>query len=491
MGRGDIHYASKKFLRQLKTRTWKFCRQYFQHIPKSETFSPDEWMRKIEENNTYSMARRLELMRTILNLEPATAGWSYKKVRRMFAHMPNVLCYRRLRENEKAVKMFIKKEGYVKINRPRGIYSRSDLCKPYIGAVIKKIEEQIYGLKFFIKKIPVKDRPAYLKEQIDGEGKSFWVIDYTAFESTFVVDLMEAVEGTIYKFMLINHPLVYQNLTNTLFGTNKIYSRYVSAKIEGRRMSGEMNTSMANGISNIIFIKFLGELLGTEIDDFVVEGDDSLISTHYSIELTPEHFKLFGVGAEIEKYETFSEGSFCGLVADSQDLEALTDPFEALLKFGWTHSCDKFASDRVLAELLRAKSLSLAYEYPSCPILYAVASKYINLTSGHKARLDNNWWERQLTINPDYDPQIIKSRIKPPTDRTRAAFALKYHVPVETQKELEEYVLGLESVKPFDDDPVGCWMRQYAEQFWPDTLVAYDMYVYTMPDLTFRKFVEA
>lgn len=63
------------------------------------------------------------------------------------------------RQPDLRVKAFIKDEDYDDFKHVRGIYSRTDDYKVRVGPFFKKFGDRLFSLKWFIKKIPVPDRP--------------------------------------------------------------------------------------------------------------------------------------------------------------------------------------------------------------------------------------------------------------------------------------------------------------------------------------------
>ncbi len=74
--------------------------------------------------------------------------------------------------------------------------------------------------------------------------------DYTSFEALFTPELMDAVEMQLYDYML-EHVSggkdTLRLIRRVQLGRNHIDSKYVSVDISGKRMSGEMCTSLGNG----------------------------------------------------------------------------------------------------------------------------------------------------------------------------------------------------------------------------------------------------
>lgn len=64
-----------------------------------------------------------------------------------------------------------------------------------------RIEKALFQLEPFIKKIPVPERGKYIYDMLWEEGAVYYASDYTAFETHFTADLMDAVEFELYRYM--------------------------------------------------------------------------------------------------------------------------------------------------------------------------------------------------------------------------------------------------------------------------------------------------
>lgn len=331
---------------------------------------------------------------------------------------------------------FGKRETYLKYKPPRAINSRTDKFKLWAGPLMSAIERRVYKHPSFIKHVPVKDRPMYIRDMLGANPGPFYVSDFSHFESFFTPQIQSAIEGQLYRYMLkkIPHGETYARV---LAGKNVIRYKHFTVKVPGVRMSGEMSTSLGNGFSNLMIWSFLADKHGLSIKG-VVEGDDGLFAQCGGDRiLTSEDFRSVGFEVKLEVHQELLTSSFCG-ISMSEDLCSLTDPRKAILNFGWSHSPSCGPSVRVRRELLRAKGMSLLYEHPRCPILSKLAYRTLELTEGVRMRFQDNWYERQLSEEVHrYEGWAFDEYDKGVSSLARSRFAELYGILPSTQQYLE------------------------------------------------------
>jgi len=265
----------------------------------------------------------------------------------------------------------------------------------------------------------VADRPRYIEEHICAEGCCYTETDHTAFEAHMTCDVMRAVEFQLYGYMwaqVLGGREVFNIVKKALAGINTCINKLMIVKVLGSRMSGDMCTSLGNGFTNLMLMLFVCSEHKVHCVG-VVEGDDGLfrIDTKDLKIIQADDFMKLGFEIKLAVRATIGESSFCGLMYGSS-YENVRDPLEVLCRFGWTKSPRRFGGPRVMAGLLRAKALSLAYELPGCPILrnlaiaalrvtsvkpftsptYADAVKALLLQPGVKPLYEGSWRERQI-----------------------------------------------------------------------------------------------
>jgi hypothetical protein len=381
----------------------KFVEAYVEkHIRKTKTLSYSDWR-----SSTHYDAVRL-----------AQLDAAYESLR---GGMPT-------KRERSSIDAFNKAESYPCIKPGRMINSRIDKAKVWMGPKIKPIEDVTYELPEFVKHIPVVDRPKAVAA-FKKTGRKFYQTDYTAYESHFIPPFMRICECKLYKHALPGDPEV-DAMCETLMGDNRMHTRTgVKAVVKGRRMSGDMCTSLGNGFTNLMLAKFLAYEKGGEITGFV-EGDDGLFAS--TVELTAEDFESMGFTIKIVEVTDPCTASFCGMVF-AESGEIIRDPYRFIENFGWTRSF-LGAGDQIMQQLLRAKALSTAYETPQCPIVGAFARHALSVTRGCLPRFVNDGYHD--VCPPD---EFSVAPFLPSID-TRHLFEVEYGVPVALQIAVEERI---------------------------------------------------
>lgn len=353
----------------------------------------------------------------------------------------------RVKKN-KCVKSFVKEEFYPSYKYPRGIYSRTDEFKMVAGPVFKTIENIVFKYKAFIKKIPVELRPEYIEEMMNKYVGPAMATDYSSFEGSFTSELMEAVEFVVYDYftelMSDEDKQLMREIKRTLSGTNVLKFKELTVEVEATRMSGEMNTSLGNSITNLFVMLFLCHENGTQCEG-VIEGDDALFKfADWSKRPRQEQYADLGFNIKIDEVQNHNEASFCGLVYDVVDLTNITEPFYLLCKIGWGNRKYVDARPSLLKSLLRSKALSIQHQYPHCPILSALAYRVLKDTAGctvsDKIIGSYNLYEQEeimasLGVTYEY---------KSPKPRTRLLMEKVYGIPIAVQTDIEEYIMNTE-----------------------------------------------
>ena len=347
------------------------------------------------------------------------------------------------------IKLFMKDEHYVDYKHARGIYARDDAAKIVFGPWFKGIENVLYAEPEFIKHVPVRDRPSYIYNKLFVEGSKYVATDYSSFEAHFTAEVMDACEFVLYEYMLQNAnggPDVLKLMREVLTGENIIVNKFVRARCTAKRMSGEMNTSLGNGFSNLMFMGYVCELLGLGEPNGVVEGDDGLFQ-FLGRAPTTEDFTSLGFLIKLDVYDQISRASFCGNLFDEESLQILTEPCDVICSFGWTTARYRHSNSKKKKTLLRAKALSYAHQYPGCPIIGKLAQYGLRVTRGRSNSDMLNYVERSRDINMWYREQLTaaisfrstdESLYVEPTLGTRIMFEELYKIPVSLQIKFED-----------------------------------------------------
>jgi len=378
------------------------------------------------------------------------------------------------------VSSFIKDESYVSYKHARGINSRSDEFKCLVGPIFKAIEAVVYEDPHFIKHVPVCDRPKYILDMLYRENGKYYATDYTAFESLFTKEIMECVEFELYDYMtkaLPAHNWFMKICHTVLAGRNDCRFKDFKVKLNATRMSGEMCTSLGNGFSNLMFMLFMCHEKGVDVDG-VVEGDDGLFRIDGEAP-TEEDFKQLGLVLKMEQHDSLATASFCGIIFDEVDQKNITDPRVVLASFGWTTRQYARAKSARLRELLRCKSLSLAYQYPGCPIISALADYGLRVTAGvditrvfekDRGAYANEWYRNRLKQAVSQFRNVPRA---PVGIRTRLLMERMYGVPEFMQRSIEQYLDTLTVVQPLQHPLLETIMATEWKHYW-DNYVTVD-----------------
>lgn len=342
-----------------------------------------------------------------------------------------------LSKRDFGLKTFIKLESYPCYKYPRLINSRSDVFKTYFGPYARAMEEEVYKLPYFIKHVPVLERPFFLSTWLPPFHK-YIASDYSKFERHFIPEIMAILELQLYQHMLRNFPGVYETAASVLTGTNHLRGVNFLADIVGCRMSGEVTTSLANGFSNLmlfLFVCYHYNLADPDDVKGVVEGDDALFALPGALP-NSKHFADLGFEIKIEIYDTVGHASFCGLIFDLDSKEIIRDPVRFLCKFMQYDSNQKASNRNNMMKLLRAKLLSGICESPSCPVLWSFFARVEKITRHIQPKFErNNWYFQQTRPDLYYRPHLIKA----PSPKTRQLFAEKFGISLTLQYQLEDY----------------------------------------------------
>lgn len=393
-----VPVPKKGMLKKLK----KFVRDFLSaHVPVVTPMSFEDWL----SSTSYNEARKAELRKAYDSLRGG------RPTRRQCEHIDT----------------FVKSEFYPTWKHARMINSRSDAFKVWSGPRFKAIEDAVYSLPQFIKHVPVPERPEKIAA-LRAAGLRYFQTDYTAFESHFTPEVLDAVECELYRHCLSSDSDA-DFLVSVISGTNRMRTRHgVRADVVGRRMSGDMCTSLGNGFTNLMLALFIASEAGGHLDGFV-EGDDGIFCTDF--ELTAKAYEELGFTIKIEEVDDPCHASFCGMIfADSGEI--IREPRRFMMGFGWTQSFIS-AGPRLMDELLRAKALSTVYETPQCPIVGVFARYALQQTKGVTPRFVDDGYHR-VPRDERHLPDFC------PSADTRLLFEREFGVSIATQLLVEECV---------------------------------------------------
>lgn len=371
----------------------------------------------------------------------------------------------------RAYKSFGKVERFKEGNKYkhlRCINPPPDLYKLYAAPYLHEVEKIVCKLRWFAKYVPVAHRARKITEMFAGMGGSIYCTDYTSFESSFSPEIIQATEGELYSYMLQEYPGRAEFINAWNSGRHNCRFKEFAITVPGVRMSGDPNTSLGNGFTNLMLTAFMCHRLGIQFEG-MVEGDDGIFSFSDKPDFT--EIAELGFQLKLEEHNSSYTTSFCGLML-SRSLAGFSDPRYNIAAFGWSHSQLRNGSFKVRMGLLRSKAISLLYCNPRCPMLTALAARYMHLTRGYQTITPRGYWENRmyeeaLKLSDETDSQF-KIGI---TEEDRLDFESIYHISPAAQKAVELY-FSTAGLGPLDDPTLDSiygdeyWVyRDYADRF--------------------------
>jgi len=222
-------------------------------------------------------------------------------------------------------------------------------------------------------------------------------------------------------------------------------------------MSGEMVTSLGNGLTNWIAIE---SVCRNVRHSSVVEGEDGIIAVPAGTILTHDDFLKFGFDVKIQRVEHPGLSGFCGmwfLRRHDGKYCKVRDPREVLTNTGWV---DPFLNQKFIKNRLAAIAMSLSYEYWG-PIFNSLARYIYRRCRTCVAMTHNDWYVQEKLRNSGIDFEVKGSFIYyqaklrsdvfvSPNIDDRLEFQKMFDIDVSTQLELEKYLDTKDNDLPLD-----------------------------------------
>lgn len=358
----------------------------------------------------------------------------------------------KLKGKDVDVMSFIKEESYPSPKHARMINARNDRFKVCIGPFFQAISDYVFTKPFFIKLIPVRQRAAYVNMLL-GKCAKIFESDFTSYESSHNPEVMEGVEFLFYRHMtkLLPNQNVFLYLLSFLIQENVIKLGHILMKLWGKRMSGEMNTSLGNSIMNKLLFEYAAFVLKIVILS-VHEGDDGLIGIDSDVNIEDIEAIINSLGYMIKliQHKYVGDASFCGLVF-GEDGRVIREPYDTLINFDCVKEKYVGSNPKTLAYLSRCKALSLLCECLNCPILDSFARYIIRCTNAIDTAADPDYakkfverFELKYNLKQDrsYFEKLFNQEIELEKQEilytTRYAFERKFNITVACQLYLEK-----------------------------------------------------
>jgi hypothetical protein len=353
---------------------------------------------------------------------------------------------------------FGKDEHYPEVKPARGIAGRSLHIKCRYGRFMAALDRVLGKLKFLVKGLNASEIRGRMLEMFRTTDE-FAENDFSSFEASITTKIIRLCECQLFRhvFQHVMPKELVDEICNDAAGKHVFRYKGFSVTIAGRRRSGDLWTSSGNAFTNLMLICFCLWKMGITFDQMrvLVEGDDSIVQIK-DIETYCGLFErisgAFGFRSKVCTSPMLATTSFLQKRTTPDGRYELKDWRKILATFGWSKQKHVGMSRAKLLVLFRARSYSLAYQFPRHPILYALAKSCLRLTAGVKLPME--WLRKQLDL---YEFEVLERSVSffrddrlfegddmcpPPDLAVRSWYALCFATPVNVQLYLEQLLLS-------------------------------------------------
>jgi hypothetical protein len=334
----------------------------------------------------------------------------------------------------------------------RIIYARELRFKLFFAPHVKVVEEAVFHAE-----------PVWRTHFVKGQNRDqiqnnmvrrvdiyphVYVLDHTAFESTVSSVVMQYLILPIYR-----RAQVPEWMLAVIVGWQHIHNQAGRMRVRGGTMSGEMDTSLRNGLVNHILMLYVTR--GTDAD-WLIEGDDVIIGSGQPLDFSP--LTRMGFSLKIDAVAHSGRSGFCGWYFDRETLTALKPPSKILNLFYVGKNLLGYPRAYLDARYA-GKMMSLSHQYPSSPLVWNLPRH----VSTPKAFHDGGWWSatKLETDNVEFEAvgDVLISayrprEVRPPSRSARNAYFELFGVHPEDQ-------IRIENELAFQSPTLDAWVRAH------------------------------
>lgn len=340
----------------------------------------------------------------------------------------------------KTVKIFIKNENYPEVKEPRIISPCSEELKALIGGFFHVLEEHlIHSTPFFVKTL---NRGKIIKKinLLASRHSCFMGSDFSSFEGSQDIEIQINFEREFFRYMFQSYPEVTKYIDMLYTGRNLYYRDTYLGTIYGKRMSGDMHTSIGNSILNASLWNFCAYKTSSDLE-LLVEGDDAFLCSDEPLDVNI--IRELGFDCKLEGPSTNPDDiTFLSMFRTNGKLfgnvPKILDKIGVVKSSYMASLCRSNRKDKTLRDYAFTKAYCFFVMFQGTPIVEACCRKIMKEIDGH---ID-------MTLMPDYF-SIKFGDLKPIAyvpiyDEVRKAVAEKFGISVQLQLELEEQILNAE-----------------------------------------------
>lgn len=169
-----------------------------------------------------------------------------------------------------------------------------------------------------------------------------------------------------------------------------------------------MWTSSLNSALNLLLLSYLvlktknphldGKALATKFPEFngFVEGDDGIAE---AADIDGSLVAGLGIKLKLERHPNYTSASFCGIVKPIPRLDVIvTDPKKVITDFFWLSGQDYARKPAYHMGLIRAKALSLYYQYRNVPCIGPLCFAALKRTRSFQPVFSDDFWSERIRV---------------------------------------------------------------------------------------------
>lgn len=213
--------------------------------------------------------------------------------------------------------------------------------------------------------------------------RRFIASDWSSMEGQCTEKVKLNVELSLFIWMTqCIEDLTLRKLVIEIATTNlHVITRHCEIKMSTCRNSGELATSIGNGILNHVVTSYILRKFGCKNVVGVKEGDDGLFS-YYGPEVTEKQAAEIGFNLKLIHVDDMFSAGFCQMFGTTSGNQ-FCDPNKFMAKFGFVSRTYSTSKDSKHLSLLKAKALSFANMYPHQPIVRQLCNYILRKTKRH------------------------------------------------------------------------------------------------------------
>jgi hypothetical protein len=258
----------------------------------------------------------------------------------------------------------------------RIIFAREDRFKLLFAPWIKAVEEEVFKAHNFLPHFVKTMNRLQIKEALQrriGRYTFVTVIDHTAFESTVRSEIFLEWIAPIYRLWGI--PELYIRI---IAGWQHIHHKSGRMRVKGGTMSGEMDTSLRNGLVNHLLMLAVP---GSSGMDWLIEGDDLIIGSNHKPDLSI--FTHCGFSITAEDHDHPGTAGFCGWYFSKFTGNSFKPPVKVMNLFFVGRDLSLYKQEYRAARYA-AKVMMCCQEHPRSPLTYNLGDTVESETAIHE-----------------------------------------------------------------------------------------------------------